>query len=576
MTTINTILLLSGILLALSVLASTLSARLGLPLLLVFLGIGMLAGQDGIGQIRFDDYKSAFFVGNLALAVILLDGGLRTSLATFRVALWPAATLATVGVAISAGFLGAFASWLLNVDWRYGLLLGAIVGSTDAAAVFSLLRHSGVRLNDRVRATLEIESGANDPMAVFLVLIFIEILMSKAGLSAADLLLNLIQQFGLGIVLGIGGGYFLAKLVGQLRLMSEGLYALLIASGGITVFAATNMVGGSGFLAVYLAGLVIGNQKSRATEHVLRVMDGLAWLAQAGMFLVLGLLVTPSHLIEHGWYPLAIALFLMFVARPVAVWISLLPFRFPARETAYISWVGLRGAVPVVLAVFPVMAGVPNSGLLFDVAFAVVLVSLLIQGSSIPFMARKLKVVVPKRIEAEESWDLWLTRKDAMHVLVFTLPPNCPLVGTTLLPDGRIHEGHTTRCLIAMRGDKRLAHEYLQFTFEAGDRVWLLHPGEDYDDIRHLFEAEEEDAGLKVRNFFGDFGLSAESPMGDVAILYALELSPVEKLMTVGEFFELRLGRPAVEGDRIQIGRLQLTARKFHKGLLQTVGLKLR
>jgi potassium/hydrogen antiporter len=489
MTTINTILLLSGILLALSVLASTLSARLGLPLLLVFLGIGMLAGQDGIGQIRFDDHKSAFFVGNLALAVILLDGGLRTSLATFRVALWPATTLATVGVAISAGLLGAFASWLLNVDWRYGLLLGAIVGSTDAAAVFSLLRHSGVRLNDRVRATLEIESGANDPMAVFLVLIFIEILMSHTTLSASSLLLNLVQQFGLGIAMGVIGGLLLAKLVGRLRLMSEGLYALLIASGGIAVFAATNMAGGSGFLAVYLAGLVIGNQKSRATEHVLRVMDGLAWLAQAGMFLVLGLLVTPSHLIQHGWYPLTIALFLIFVARPVAVLVCLLPFRFPAREIAYISWVGLRGAVPVVLAVFPLMAGVDNSGLLFDVAFAVVLVSLIIQGSSIPFMARRLKVVVPKRTEAEESWDLWLTREDAMHVLVFTLPPNCPLVGNTLLPDGRIHEEHPTRCLIAMRGSKRLTHECPEFSFEPGDRLWLLHPGEDYDDIRHLFEA---------------------------------------------------------------------------------------
>ncbi|PKO58109.1 MAG: potassium/proton antiporter, partial [Betaproteobacteria bacterium HGW-Betaproteobacteria-19] len=382
MTALNGLFLLVGVLLFISVLASTVSARLGLPLLLLFLIVGMLAGEDGPGGIRFDDFATATLVGHLALAIILLDGGLRTRIASFRVALWPAAVLASWGVVGTVLTLGVFATWLLDVDWRLGMLLAAIVGSTDAAAVFALLRNSGVRLNERVKATLEIESGANDPMAILLVTVLVEMLLMPEQAGVGRFLLLLTSQLTIGAALGVAGGWVLARMLVRLQL-PEGLYALLIVSGGLMVFAATNLMNGSGFLAVYIAGLVVGNRRCHATEHVLRVMDGLAWLAQAGMFLVLGLLVVPSQLLEHAPYALAMAVFLMLVARPLAVMTGLWAFHFKPREVAYISWVGLRGAVPIVLAIVPVMMGVPDSRLLFDVAFAVVLVSLLVQGATV-------------------------------------------------------------------------------------------------------------------------------------------------------------------------------------------------
>ena len=331
---INSLFLLTGLLLFLSVISTTLSARLGLPLLLMFLGVGMLAGEEGIGGIQFDSFVTATLIGQLALAVILLDGGLRTSMESFRIALKPAAVLASWGVIATVALLGAFATFYMGLDWRFGILMAAIVGSTDAGAVFSLLRNSGVRLNQRVQATLEIESGANDPMAIFLVTALIALTMQpeKAGVGA--FLLMLVQQMGFGMAMGYVGGRVLARMVRRLHL-AEGLYALLIVSGGLLVFAFTNLIGGSGFLAVYLAGILVGNRRSHATEHVLRVMDGLAWLAQASMFVVLGLLVTPTRLLEHGLDALVIAAFLMLVARPLAVWSSIWKFGYSRRELAY-------------------------------------------------------------------------------------------------------------------------------------------------------------------------------------------------------------------------------------------------
>lgn len=407
MTTISTLFLLAGLLLFISVLASTISARLGLPLLLLFLGVGMLAGEDGIGGIVFDDFKTANLIAQLALAVILLDGGLRTDSGSFRVALKPAAVLATWGVVGTVALLGIFATWLLDVDWRLGVLLAAIVGSTDAAAVFALLRNSGVRLNERVKSTLEIESGSNDPMAILLVVVMIEVLLHPERSGVSSFAWMLLKQAGIGLLFGVVGGKVLAWLLRRLNL-AEGLYALLILSGGLLIVGAANLLDGSGLLAVYVAGVIVGNRKSHATEHVLRVMDGLAWLAQAGMFVVLGLLVTPTHLTEYTWHALLLALFLMFVARPLAVAIGLYPFRYTRNEIAFVSWVGLRGAVPVVLAIMPVVMGVPDSRLLFDVAFSVVLLSLLVQGATIPAAARLLKVELPPADEPRDRVEVWL------------------------------------------------------------------------------------------------------------------------------------------------------------------------
>lgn len=398
-------LLVAAALVFVSVLAGVVSTRVGFSFLLVFLLAGILAGEDGPGGLVFNDFRLSFWVGNVALAVILLDGGLRTDFDTFRTGLKPSLLLATLGVVLSAGITGAAARWLLDLSWPMALLVGAIVGSTDAAAVFSLLKSSGVRLNERVAATLEIESGMNDPMAVYLTLALIGVALavttagSGAGLSALEVLRSLALQFGWGGALGLGAGFAMAELLKRLGRGEDGgggIRALLLVSGGLSVFAATTWLGGSGFLAVYAMGVVAGNRARRQVRSTLSAMDGYAWLSQAGMFLLLGLLVTPSQLLPTLGPALGVSLVLMGVARPLAVALCLVPLRFPAREIVFISWVGLRGAVPIVLAMFPLMAGVPGAQTFFNVAFVVVLTSLLLQGSTIAWSARRLGLAMPE------------------------------------------------------------------------------------------------------------------------------------------------------------------------------------
>ena len=390
-----------------SVLAGLFSARIGFSFLLVFLFAGVLAGEDGPGGYRFDDFRLSFWVGNMALAIILLDGGMRTAFSTFRTGLRPAALLATFGVVVCAAITAVGGVLFAGLDWGSAFLLGAIVGSTDAAAVFALLTRSGVTLNERVAATLEIESGVNDPMAVYLTLAFIALLAAAAAAGTGDaggwqqglwiLVQGFAQQFGWGLVLGLASGFAMAALLRRVaaRDVGGGVLALLIGAAGLSVFAATGLLGGSGFLAVYLFGLIVANRAADAVKPTLAAMDGYAWLAQAGMFLLLGLLVTPSSMGPSLLPGLAVAAVLVFVARPAAVWLCLWPFRFTPAETWFISWVGLRGAVPIVLALFPLLAGTPQAGLLFNIAFVVVLASLLVQGSTIGWVARRLGVALP-------------------------------------------------------------------------------------------------------------------------------------------------------------------------------------
>ncbi|MCW5610309.1 MAG: potassium/proton antiporter [Rubrivivax sp.] len=405
---VNLPLLGAGALVFVSVVAGLFSVRVGFSFLVVFLLTGILAGEEGLGGFRFDDYTLSFWVGNVALAIILLDGGLRTAYATFRTGLRPAALLATVGVVLSAALTAAAGMLFVGLEWKTALLLGAIVGSTDAAAVFALLTRSGVTLNERVAATLEIESGVNDPMAVYLTLAFIALVLgSTAGSSGGegggalaalgDMALSFGRQFGWGALLGIAGGFLLAALLPRIASHDAGggILALLVCAAGLALFGATGLLGGSGFLAVYLFGLVVANRAAQAVQPTLAAMDGYAWLAQAGMFLLLGLLVTPSNMLQTLGPALGVALALMLVARPIAVWLCLWPFHFSAREVWFISWVGLRGAVPIVLALFPLLAGVPQAGLLFNIAFVVVLVSLVAQGSTIGLAARRLGVALP-------------------------------------------------------------------------------------------------------------------------------------------------------------------------------------
>ena len=564
--------LLGGLLLFVSVLASTLSARLGLPLLLLFLFVGMLAGEEGVGNIVFHDFSLAMLVGQLALAVILLDGGLRTKIATFRVALWPATVLATWGVVGTVALLAVFATWWLDVDWQVGLLFAAIVGSTDAAAVFSLLRNSGVRLNDRVKATLEIESGANDPMAILLVTVVITMLSEPGQTGLLDFLRLLVVQAGLGAAIGYGAGTLLALLLARLRL-AEGLYALLIASGGLMIFAATNSMGGSGFLAIYLAGLVIGNRRCHATEHVLRVMDGLAWLSQAGMFLVLGLLVTPSHLIEYGLEALAMACFLMLVARPVAVAVGLWPFNFSRNEILYISWVGLRGAVPIVLAIFPVMAGVENSLLIFDVAFAVVLVSLLVQGTTVPWMAHKLGVVVPPRDEPDDRIEIWVSGGVSLELLEYRVARDSRAEGHH--PYDLLDEigGEAVRCVALVRDGARVSID-VGTRLRPADGLWLAAPESLVGKLAKAFVAGQGNELTAHAGYFGEFVVDPDGNAGELAAAYGFSLGADEAGLTLARLFEHRLERPAVFGDKLTLGSFILTVREMDGERIVGMGLK--
>ncbi|MEO8153950.1 MAG: potassium/proton antiporter [Rhizobacter sp.] len=395
----NLLMLAGGLLVFVSLMAGVVSARAGLPFLLVFLVAGMLVGVDGPGGVHFDNSLLAAWVGNAALAVILLEGGVGTPMKTFRTGLRPALLLATLGVLLTSGMVGAVAMLVIQVDWRYGLLLGAIVGSTDAAAVFSVLRQSGVRLSERVSATLELESGLNDPMAVFLVLALIEVIKVKAG--PAEVLMLLVRQAGFGAACGLLGGagaaWLLRRVTRKLELTAShsGLLSMIIVSGGVVVFAGTGLLEGSGFLAVYLFGLQVRERAEDAANAASSALDGFAWAAQASMFLLLGLLVSPHQLLNALWPTLAVAATLMFVARPLAVWLCLWPLRFTRWESLFIGWVGLRGAVPIVLALFPLLAQLPDSYRFFNVAFAVVLASLLMQGTTLPWVARRLRVAQP-------------------------------------------------------------------------------------------------------------------------------------------------------------------------------------
>lgn len=545
-------------------LLGSLSARFGVPSLLIFLLVGMIAGEDGLGGIDFDDFSTTYIIGNIALAVILLDGGLRTRLSTFTLGLKPALSLATFGVAISAGLVGAFTSWLMGVDWRMGLLLGGIIGSTDAAAVFSVIKGAGVTLNERVASTLEIESGLNDPMAIFITLMLVSVLVDPEVQWGVGMLSTLVQQFGLGALMGIVLGVVISELLLRVR-SNEGLHALLLCSGGAMVFALTNLVGGSGFLAIYLTGLVAGNRRGGTGDNVLKAMDSMAWLAQSGMFLILGLLVTPSRLTDNIFWALAVAAFLMLLARPLAVWVSLLPFRFTWREKTFIAWTGLRGAVPIVLAVFPLLAGVEQTYLLFDITLVVVLISLLGQGASLRFMARRLKVSVPPTNEPRQTVALAAPRD--RYLLQFQVEDGARAVGKALAD---LSDEQRTPLMVYRQRIVLSLQDHP--TVEAGDIISWLAPLSDksaLSDLCHKMSADE-------KRYYGDFSVLGKTPVAQLIAAYGMESPPpLWQGLTVAELFTKHVGKHTVVGDTVTISRLRLRARSVENGKVVLAGLKL-
>jgi cell volume regulation protein A len=379
-----------GALLVVSVLFSRASERFSVPVALIFLAIGMLAGSEGVGRIAFEDYGFAFRLGTVALVLILFDGGLNTPVGSVRDAMRPAGVLATVGVVGTAGVVAAGAH-ALGLAWPQALLLGAIVSSTDAAAVFSVLRGSGINLKRRVGTTLEVESGINDPMAVILTMAMTQHLLTPGETQGWRLAVDVLVQIAVGGGLGVAVGHAGRLLLTHIRLPVSGLYPALTLGLACIAFSVPTLLQGSGFLAVYVAALLIGNSPLPFRPGLLRVHDALAWLSQIVMFLVLGLLVFPSRLREVAGLGLALALFLAVVARPLVVGLCLAPFRtFTRRDVGYIGWVGLRGAVPIILATFPVLAGAPGATRVFDVVFFIVVVNALVPGATVPWVTRRL------------------------------------------------------------------------------------------------------------------------------------------------------------------------------------------
>ncbi len=479
MFTIDRIILLAASLILLGIVSSKASVRLGLPVLVLFLLVGMLAGEDGVG-IAFDNPGVAHGLGTLALAMILFDGGLRTPMASIRASWKPSALLATVGVAVTAGVTGLAAAWVLELPLVEGLLLGAIVGSTDAAAVFSLLRNAGVHIQARVKSMLEIESASNDPMAIFLTVGLLEVLVNDEPLGLGLLQLFTLQM-GIGAAVGLLMGRIALRIVNGIRLDSAGLYPVLVASCGLLSFGLAANLQGSGFLAIFITGVVVGNGRFVFQRGTLLFHDGVAWLSQITMFVLLGLFVNPSALLDVWLEGLIIASVLILLARPLAVGLLLGPLGYNLREMSLVSWVGLRGSVPIILAIFPLMFGLPDAPLMFNVVFFVVLISATLQGSLLPYVAHRLGLTEPAPPVPAATLEITSLNDVDGDIVKYTVGEQSRVVGRrlaeTALPDGVVVAMITRgSAIIPPRGSTRLlAGDHLFVVLRPGTRAIVDH-----------------------------------------------------------------------------------------------------
>ena len=548
------IFLLVGTVLVLAAAFSSLIAfRFGAPLLLVFLSIGLVAGVDGLG-ISFENFPLAYMVGSLALAIILFDSGFGTSTHSFRVAAWPALTLASVGVLVTASIFAFAAMLLLDFSWLEGLLLGSIVGSTDAAAVFFLLRIGGINIRDQVRSTLEVESGTNDPMAIFLTIALVEVLASGEGFAGLDIsfLMLFVEQMALGVIFGLLGGMMIVWVLNRFT-RDRSLAPIFVLALALLVFAFTGAIGGSGFLAVYVAGIYSGNRKMFARESIARFQAGMTGLAQIIMFIVLGLLATPSQFPSIILPAIGLALFLVFVARPLAVWLSLLPFQMTQQETGFVAWVGLRGAVSILLAIMPMIGGLENGLLYFNTAFIVVLVSLLLQGWTIKPMAQKLGLIIPPRLGEIDKIELDLPGKSTHELLSYRVMKDSPVLRGERVPRWAMPS-------LVIRDGRSMRYQYAG-RLQENDQVYLFVTPTYIRLLDRLFASripvEEDD-----EDFFGAFSVSPSRPARELDAAYGPGLlSPAEQNMTIADLMTHRLGGRAEYADRVRFGSVVLIVR---------------
>ncbi len=432
--TFDNILLIGSVLLFVSLLASR-TTRFGIPTLLLFLLVGMLAGSDGLGGIAFSDPKIAQFIGSVALSFILFSGGIETRWTDIKPVFWHGFSLSTAGVLISTTVMGLLVMTFTDFSIFEGLLLGAIVSSTDAAAVFSILRSKSIGLKGRIRPILELESGSNDPMAYFLTIVFTYLVVNKDA-SYLTLVSMFFSQMILGGLIGYGMGIAMHRIINWIKLEFDGLYSVLLLTFVFFTFSFAEVIGGNAFLAVYISACVLGNRDFIHKKSLIKHFDGNAWMMQIILFLTLGLLVFPTQLVPYIGLGILISLLLIFIARPVSVFISLAFFKLGARKKLFISWVGLRGAVPIVLATFPLTAGIDKANAIFNLVFFISLTSVLIQGTSLPFIARMLRITVPVSLKKQSVLDLELAWKTKSIFRTVLIEPGYSCVGKSIVDIG--------------------------------------------------------------------------------------------------------------------------------------------
>lgn len=565
---INYVFFIGGALLATSIFASKLSSFIGTPILLLFLAIGMLSGEEGIFiKIAYNDYTSAFFIANLMLAVILLDGGMRTNVNTIKSVASESLLLASVGVLVTSLITGLAAYAVFDLSLVQAMLIGAIVGSTDAAAVFSLLSNGTFSLKEKISSTLQIESATNDPMAILLTTVLISILQGEAT-GILGILSIFILQFGLGTILGIIFGLFIRFILATIDIGS-GLYALLAIGLGLVAFSITAALGGSGFLAIFIIGVMIGNLKTRSVSYILPVGEGITWLAQITLFLILGLLVTPSHMIDFLAPSVFVAVCLTFIARPIAVFACIKPFfkRYTNKEILFISLVGLRGSVPIVLAIYPVMSDIDNAQLYFNAAFIVVIFSLFVQGTSILPMAKLFKVYAPSSVAPMSKAKVGIMLSDDYEMYNYVIKNDAldgvKLRDLTFPSKTAIVAIFRAGRLLKARGDTSLLND---------DIVSVIGQSEDEKLLNAVFN--RKGANKIIDRYTGDIILDGELSMKEIRDVYKVELTSFEEHLSLSEFMNFQIGGFAQIGDHVTLINVEFYVTELSGDKVTKIGLK--
>ena len=562
---IDQILLLAAVLILFGVISSKASARLGLPVLVLFLIVGMLAGERGIGGIAFDSPGAAHALGTVALAVILYDGGLQTPLSSIKAVWKPASLLATLGVLVTALITGLAAAWILDLTLLEGLLIGAIVGSTDAAAVFAQLRNAGIHIRKRLKATLEVESASNDPMAIFLTIGLLEVLVNDVPFGIG-LLQLFVMQMGVGAAIGLGVGWAAVALINRIHLQASGMYPVLVTACGLLAFGLAANLGGSGFLAIFVAGVVVGNSRFVFQRGVFLFHDALAWLSQITMFVVLGLLVDPKGLLNVWFEGLLIAFVLIFLARPLAVIPMLRPFGFDRNEIALVSWVGLRGSVPIVLAIFPLIFGAPEAPLIFNVVFFVVLISAIVQGGTLAHVARWLGLAEVPPTKSAATLEITSLDEVNADIVEYTLAEDSRAVGRRLsqmaLPESTVVAMITRgQDVIPPRGSTRLrAHDHLFAVLRPDTRPF----------VDRSFSQVGDDSAEPLPQV--ELRLRGSTTVADLRNSYGMDLAAADE-HSLEKILRERLAEDPTPDASVVLDGVRLSVREMVGSRIATVGV---